>query len=137
MALVTNAMAGAKIQPKCKETGTFQIVCTQSVASDATTATPWKLFNVASDVTIIDMYLRLATASGTSTGKLNIGIATDAATFIVTASQAVVTVARATAGLPYTCTADTPIYCYISGADGTAASNLIVVATLAAKDNIA
>lgn len=136
MALVTNAMAAAGIQPKFKESGNLTIVCTQSVASNATTATPWKLFNVASDMTIIDMYMRLATASGTSTGKLNIGIATNAATFIATAGQDSTAVARATAGLPYTCTADTPVYAYITAADGTAASNMIVVAVITAKDNM-
>lgn len=137
MALVKNALAAASIQPKFKEAGNFQIVCTQAIASNATTGTPWELFVVASDVEILDMYLRLATACGTSTGKLNIGIATNAATFVVTAGQDVTTMARATAGLPYKCTADTPIYAYVTTANCTAASNLIVVATLAAKDNIA
>lgn len=137
MALVTNAMAAANIQPKYDESGLVTIVCTQAIAVNATTGTPWKLFNVASDMTIVDMYLRLATACGTSTGKLNIGIATNAATFIETAGQDAVTVARATKGLPYTCTADTPIYCYVTTTNCTAASNLIVVATLESAQNIA
>jgi hypothetical protein len=131
----TNAMAAASVQPKFIEKGDFSIVCTQALASNAASLAAYKLFNVASDVTIRDMYMRLATAASTAATLLNVGLATATASFIETAAASVVTMARATKGLPYTCTADTPIYAFLTAGDCTAASNLVVVAVCCAKDN--
>jgi hypothetical protein len=137
MATITNAMAASGIQPKFVENGTFAYVCTQAIASNAASLAAYKLFVVASDVTIVDMYLRLATAASTAATLLNVGTTTNGAQFIASYATSTVVLGRATAGLPYTCTADTPIYANLSAGDCTAASNLIVVAICAAKDNIA
>jgi hypothetical protein len=136
MATTTNAMAAASIQPKYFETGQHTIICTQAIASDAATATAYQLFNLASGMTLVDVYIRLATAASTATSTLHLGIATNAATFVASYAQNIITVGRATAGLPYTCTADTPIYAYTAGGAATAASNLICVATVAATENV-
>lgn len=135
MALITNTMAGATIQPKFKEAGDFSIVCTQTILSNAASTQAYKLFNVASDVTIVDVYMRLATAASTAATLFNLGLATATASFVETAAASAVTIARATKGLPYTCTADTPIYAFITAGDCTAASNLLVVARCVSKDN--
>ena len=130
MALITNAMAGATIQPMFKEVGDLTIICTQAIASDAASGQPYKLFNVASGMTLKDVYMRLATAASTATSTVMLGIATNSSDFIQSYAQNSVAIARATVGLPYTCTADTPIYAWTSGGAATAASNLIVVATV-------
>ncbi len=137
MATATNAMAAASIQPKMCETGNIAIVCTQALISTQTSGSAWKLFNVASDMTIVDVYMRLQTAASTAASLINLGVATNAATFIASYAQDSVAVGRATAGLPYTCTADTPIYAYTSVGAATAASNLVVVAIVTPKDNMA
>lgn len=135
MALITNSMAASSIQPKFIEKGDFSIVCTQAILSNAASTQAYKLFNVASDVTIVDIYHRLATAASTAATLFNVGLATATASFIETAAASITTVVRATKGLPYTCTADTPVYAFITIGDCTAASNLVVVAHCVAKDN--
>lgn len=135
MTTTTNAMAAASVQPKFAEVGDLSIICTQAIASGAASGTAYKLFNVASGMTLKDVYMRLATAASTATSVIHLGIATNSSDFIASYAQNGVGVARATVGLPYTCTADTPIYAWTDGGAGTAASNLIVVATVASTDN--
>lgn len=128
MALITNTMAGATIQPKFKEMGAFMIVCTQAIASDAASAQAYKLFNIASGCTLTDIYIRLSAQIVTGT-TLNLGLATNGTDFISGGSCTSVVIQRGTGSLPYTCTADTPIYIYLSAAAGTA-GNALVVATV-------
>jgi hypothetical protein len=135
MTTTTNAMAAASVQPKFAEVGNLSIICTQAIASDAASGTGYKLFNVASGMTLVDIYMRLATAASTATSVINLGIATNSSDFIQSYAQNGVAVARATVGLPYTCTADTPLYAWTTGGAATAASNLIVVATVTSTDN--
>lgn len=135
MALITNAMAAATVQPKFTEVGNLEIICTQAIASNAASGQAYKLFNVASGMTLVDVYMRLATAASTAASVIHLGIATNSSDFIASYAQNVVTVGRATVGLPYTCTADTPIYAWTDGGAATAASNLIVVATVSPTDN--
>ena len=131
----TNTMAGATIQPKFSETETISIVCTQAIASDAASGSAYKLFNIASGMTLVDVYIRLQTAASTATSVVKLGIATNSADFVATYAQNITTVGRATAGLPYTCTADTPIYAWTDTGAATAASNLVVVAMVAPTEN--
>lgn len=131
----TNAMAGSSIQPKFSETETISIVCTQAIASDAASGTVYKLFNVASGMTLIDIYMRLQTAASTAASLIKLGTTTNGVDLIPTYAQNIVTVGRATAGLPYTCTADTPIYAWTDTGAATAASNLVVVAMVAPTEN--
>jgi hypothetical protein len=137
MTTTTNAMAASTVQPKFVEVGNFSIVCTQAIASNAASLAAYKLFVVASDVTIVDMYLRLGTAASTAATLMNVGITTNGSDFIASYATSTIVLGRATKGLPYTCTADTPIYANLSAGDCTAASNLYVVAICAAKDNVA
>lgn len=136
MATTTNAMAAASIQPKYSEVGEHTIICTQAIASDAASGTAYKLFNVASGMTLVDVYIRLATAASTATSVIKLGIATNSADFVASYAQNITTVGRATVGIPYTCTADTPIYAWTDGGAATGASNLICVATVSATENV-
>jgi hypothetical protein len=126
----SNAMAAASVQPRFTELGNVTIVCTQAIASDASQGNGYKLFNVASGMTIADVYMRLTTAASTATSVFHLGIATNSSDFIQSYAMNVVTIGRATVGLPYTCTADTPIYAWTGGGAATAASSLVVVATV-------
>jgi len=128
MAVITNAMAGATIQPKFREMGSFKIVCTQAIASDAASAQAYKLFNIASGCTLTDIYIRLSAQIVTGS-TLNLGLATNGTDFIGAGSCTSVVIQRGSAGMPLTCTADTPVYIYLSAAAGTA-GNALVVATV-------
>lgn len=130
MTTTTNAMAAASIQPKWYEVGDHTIICTQAIASNAASGSAYKLFNVASGMTLKDVYMRLATAFSTAASTIHLGIATNSSDFIQSYAGNVVTVSRATVGIPYTCTADTPIYAWQDGGAATATSNLVVVATV-------
>jgi hypothetical protein len=129
-------MAAASIQPKYIEVGDLSVVCTQAIASNAASGKAYKMFNVASGMTIVDLYMRCQTAHSTAASTIHLGLATNSSDFIQSYAGNVTTIARATVGLPYTCTADTPVYAWQDIGASTAASNLVVCARIVASDNM-
>jgi len=133
---VTNAMAGATIQPKFSDVEVWSIVCTQAIASAAASGENYKLFYVSSGATILDVYLRLATACSTAASLMHVGLTSGGSDFVASAAQSVTTVARATKGLPYACTADQLVYLNLDVGATTAASNAIVTVLCINTQNV-
>lgn len=137
MATITNTMAGSSIQPKWFEVGVHPIVCTQAIASGAASGQDYKLFAVASGMTILDVICRLTTAINATNAYFHLGIASGDKTLVSTATCGSTVPQRGGPDciLPYTCTADTYVYATL-GAAATAASSLIVTALVANSETI-
>jgi len=131
-------MAATGIMPKHTEVSPIAVICTQAVASGAASDGHYELFKVASGMSIVDCYVRMTTAVNATNTYFHVGVASGGEQLISSASLGRVYPQRTEAAsktLPYSCTSDTTIIATL-GAAATAASSMIVVATVAPTENI-
>jgi hypothetical protein len=115
-------MAGSTIQPKWFDVGVHAVVCTQAIASAAASDQDYKLFAVASGMTILDAVGRLSAGINATNTYWHMGIASGGKTLVSTGTNFRAWPQRGgpDVTLPYSCTADTFVWLF-HGAAATAA----------------